>query len=65
MREQMEKRVEELDAEYRSGQEMLAQVETRRAELQQTLLRISGALQVLRELLDEPPETVHADRLAS
>jgi hypothetical protein len=65
MREQMEKRVEELDTEYRSGQEMLAEVEARRAELQQTLLRISGALQVQRELLDAPPETVHGDRLAS
>jgi hypothetical protein len=65
LREQMEKRVAELDAEYRSGQEMLAQVETRRAELQQTLLRISGALQVIQELLAASSEEVQPDRLAS
>jgi predicted nuclease with TOPRIM domain len=52
MRERLTQRIEELSAEYKSGQEMLAEVEAKRAELQQTLLRISGALQVLQELLD-------------
>ena len=58
MREQLTKRVEELMAEYRAGTEMLAEVEAKRTELQQTLLRISGALQVLKELLgpQEAPE---------
>jgi len=51
VREQVEKRREELAEELRQGQGMLAEVEARRAELQQTLLRISGALQVLDELL--------------
>ncbi|MGQ0777298.1 MAG: hypothetical protein ACT4NY_23265 [Pseudonocardiales bacterium] len=51
MQEQLEKRVVELEAEYRTGQEMLADLETKRADLQQTLLRISGAIQVLRELI--------------
>jgi predicted nuclease with TOPRIM domain len=53
VREQLEKRATELAAEYRAGQEMLTELEAKRADLQQTLLRISGAIQVLNELLEE------------
>jgi hypothetical protein len=45
-------RRDELTRELREGQEMLAELEAKRAELQQTLLRISGAVQVLNELID-------------
>jgi predicted nuclease with TOPRIM domain len=51
MREQVETRIENLRAEYRAGQEMLVELEQRRANLQVTLARISGAIQVLEELL--------------
>ncbi|WP_105967610.1 hypothetical protein [Streptomyces geranii] len=51
MRAEMEKRVSELETEYREGQRMLADLEAKQADLQQTMLRISGALQVLNELL--------------
>lgn len=51
MQRQLEQRVTELEAEYRAGQEMLADLEAKHADLQQTLLRISGAIQVLKELL--------------
>lgn len=51
MREQVERRVDELKAERQKGQQLLAELEARQAELQQTLLRISGAIQVLEELL--------------
>ena len=51
MREQLEQRVSELRAEQQKGQQMLAELEGRQAELGQTLLRISGAIQVLEELL--------------
>ncbi|MFV2083062.1 hypothetical protein [Micromonospora sp. LOL_021] len=51
MREQLEQRVTELEAELRAGQQMLAEVEARRADIQQTLLRITGAIQVLNDLL--------------
>jgi len=51
MREQLERRVSELKAEQQKGQQMLAELESKQAELRQTLLRISGAIQVLEELL--------------
>ncbi len=52
MRDALEQRRTELAAELESGQRMLADLDARRSEVQQTLLRISGALQVLGELLD-------------
>ena len=51
MRTQIEQRLQELKAEFEAGQKMLAQVEERRATLQNTLLRLSGAIQVLEEEL--------------
>jgi len=53
MREQVEQRVSELKAELQKGQQMLAELEAKEAELRQTLLRISGAIQVLEELLTD------------
>lgn len=53
MREQIKNRIESLRAEYRSGQEILAELEARQAGLKLTLTRISGAIQVLEELLQE------------
>jgi uncharacterized coiled-coil protein SlyX len=52
VRERLEKRLAELESEYETGTEMLAELDAKRTDLQQTLLRISGAAQVLRELLD-------------
>jgi uncharacterized coiled-coil protein SlyX len=51
VREQLEQRVSELRAEQQKGQQVLADLEARQAELRQTLLRISGAIQILEELL--------------
>jgi hypothetical protein len=51
VREHLTKRLEELKREAETGQRALAEVETRQAALRQTLLRISGAIQVLEELL--------------
>jgi chromosome segregation ATPase len=51
MREQLERRVSELRQEQQKGQQMLAELRSKEAGLQETLLRISGAIQVLEELL--------------
>ena len=53
MKPQLEKRITELKSEFEAGQKMLADLETKRNDLQSTLLRISGAIQVLEELLTQ------------
>jgi hypothetical protein len=53
MREQIKNRIESLAAEYRTGQEVLAELQGREASVKLTLTRISGAIQVLEELLQE------------
>jgi uncharacterized coiled-coil protein SlyX len=65
MRDQLQKRVAELTAEYATGQQMLADLDAKRADLQQTLLRISGAVQVLTELLAEPEAAAPAGPMAA
>ena len=49
MKEQLEKRLNALKAEYETGQQQLRAVEERGAALREMLLRISGAIQVLEE----------------
>jgi ABC-type transporter Mla subunit MlaD len=52
----LHRRAAELAEELRKGREELARLDARRAELRDTMLRISGALQVLEELAqDEKP----------
>ena len=51
MKAQLEKRLAELKSEFESGQKMLAELEKKRNDLEATLLRISGAIQVLDEML--------------
>jgi prefoldin subunit 5 len=52
----MVKRLEVLREEYAKGQQQLAMLDQKRAEVRDTLLRISGAIQVLEELTaaDQP-----------
>jgi predicted nuclease with TOPRIM domain len=57
MREQLEKRLAELQAEFEAGQKALAELETQQANLRNTLLRISGAIQVLEEELEKNSKT--------
>lgn len=52
MKEQLEQRLQSLKTEYEAGQKMLADLEAKQANLQGTLLRISGAIQVLEEMLN-------------
>lgn len=51
MSEQLEGRLKSLEMEFETGKKMLAELETRESELRGTLLRISGAIQVLREFI--------------
>jgi predicted nuclease with TOPRIM domain len=46
-------RIKELRDNYQAGQAQLHKLEAQQRELQQTLLRISGAIQVLEELQQE------------
>jgi hypothetical protein len=62
VKEQMEQRLTELKAEYEAGRKMLAELEAKQANLQQTLLRISGAIQVMEELLSAAPQSESGDR---
>ena len=70
MREQMEARLVELRRDFQLGQGQLQELSRQEAALRETLLRISGAVQLLEELLGETaqpslngesaaPETVH------
>lgn len=61
MNDQLESRLKTLEAEFEAGRTMLAELEAREAALRSSLLRISGAIQVLREFLpkpDEPPPAI-------
>lgn len=51
MKDTLQQRLESLESEYQAGQKMLADLDQKRANLTQTLLRIEGAIEVLRELL--------------
>ncbi len=51
MRSRLETRLSELKKEFEEGQRMLSEVEAKRENLRQSLLRISGAIQVLEEEL--------------
>ena len=51
MQATIETRLKELREEYASGQKVMAELQNRQADLHQTLMRISGAIQVLEELL--------------
>ena len=58
MRDQLEQRLNSLRTELETGEKMLADLDAKRANLRETLLRISGAIQVLEE------ELVKAEQLA-
>ncbi len=57
MKEQLEQRLNDLKAEFESGQKTLAGLEAKEAELKSTILRISGAIQVLEEELGKENKT--------
>ncbi len=60
MREQLQARLATLQREFEIGQTRLNELDQQRMSLQETLLRISGAIQVLSELLAVPNEEQNA-----
>lgn len=57
MKQQLEQRLQSLKTEFEAGQKILLDLEAKQANLRDTLLRISGAVQVLEEILNEASET--------
>ena len=55
MRKKIQERLEQLEKEFVKGQERLHEFQREQSRMHETLLRIGGAIQVLTELLEEPP----------
>lgn len=51
MKKQLQQRLQLLKAEFEAGQKMLADLEAEQIKVRETVLRISGAIQVLEEEL--------------
>ncbi|WP_374794100.1 hypothetical protein [Aerosakkonema funiforme] len=51
MKEKLSQRLRSLKTEFEMGQKLLAEYEEKQCNLRETLPRISGAIQVLEELL--------------
>lgn len=51
MQSQLENRLQDLRQEFEKGQKRLADLNAEATELKETLLRISGAIQVIEEFL--------------
>ena len=60
MKEKLERRLEELQNQFDSGRELLVEAEAKVFNIKESMLRISGAIQVLKEELE-----VEADELIS
>lgn len=61
-KQQLETRLQQLTAESSRGQQRLQQLERERRSIEQTLLRIDGAMALLKEWLDADDEVAaHAD----
>lgn len=53
MQDQITARLDELKQEYSRGQTRLQELDIQQAALRETMLRISGAIQVLEEMLEQ------------
>jgi predicted nuclease with TOPRIM domain len=64
MQQQIQSRIEVLKSEFETGQVKLRELEMQQSRLRETLLRISGAIQVLEEMLQsaKPDEEPAPDR---
>jgi hypothetical protein len=55
MKEQLEQRLKELKADFETGRKMLDELKLKETQYRKSLLRISGAIQVLQEELARQP----------
>jgi len=68
MKEKIEQRLNELKKEFEQGQTMLNDLDQKRENLRETLLRISGAIQILEEQVssenksDEPLNVENSEK---
>jgi predicted nuclease with TOPRIM domain len=53
VQDQITARLDELKQEYSRGQTRLQELDIQQAALRETMLRISGAIQVLEEMLEQ------------
>ncbi len=54
MNNRIAQRLASLVAEYEAGQRVLVELEAKQKQVQQTMLRIEGAIEVLKELQSNP-----------
>ncbi len=53
MKEKLEQRLQSLKAEFEAGKKLMVEYEAKQVSLRETLLRISGAIQVIEEELSQ------------
>lgn len=58
MKQQLQHRLQQLKTEFESGQKALADIEAKQTNIQHTMLRIQGAIQVLEEELASAEDDV-------
>ena len=63
--QQVQDRLAALKKEFETGQARLKKLEAEQVYLRETLLRISGAIQVLEEILREPGQAAPEATMAS
>lgn len=61
MKEQLEYRLAELKKDFVEGQAKLRELDSQQALVRDTLLRISGAIQVIEEMLGGAPQSDGTD----
>ena len=57
MKEEIEQRLQSLREEHRAGEAVLSELKSKQRNVEETMMRISGAIQVLEELLEQQEDT--------
>jgi prefoldin subunit 5 len=65
MKDRISTRLQQLKEEYQKGQERLAALEQEASNVKSSMLRISGAIQILEELLEQHPSARPENELPS